>query len=132
MPENLVVKLNREYYDFEDEREPIKKIKTKFNFANYMVWDMKSKKMGDPNNIKARDAMYELYAVTNHLRIVDGTGKETGKHYTALCNVEGSWFEFDDEKVRRIKDPVGYLNDNGDRPTLLYYKKIQPDRHCFV
>jgi ubiquitin carboxyl-terminal hydrolase 4/11/15 len=60
--------------------------------------------------------LYDLYAVSNHY---GGLG---GGHYTAYAKHGGSWFEFDDARVREVSpknvvSPAAYI---------LCYKRREP------
>ena len=57
--------------------------------------------------------IYDLQAVVNHY------GNQYFGHYTAFAQRDNQWFEFDDERVRRI-NPVDVVSDEA---YLLFYQK---------
>ena len=58
--------------------------------------------------------IYDLFAITNHF------GDLSGGHYTAFCKNNGIWYEFDDSKVKRIKDEKKLISSSA---YILFYKK---------
>ena len=58
--------------------------------------------------------IYDLFAITNHY------GDLSGGHYTSFCRNNGIWYEFDDSKVKRIKDEKQLISNSA---YILFYKK---------
>lgn len=58
---------------------------------------------------------YNLYAVSQHF------GGTYGGHYTAVCkNVDGRWYEYDDNDVREINNKNNVVNSNA---YVLFYRR---------
>ena len=61
--------------------------------------------------------MYDLYAVSNHY---GGLG---GGHYTAYCQVEGQWCNFDDTSAKPM-DPADLTADGArESAYVLFYRR---------
>lgn len=76
--------------------------KSKFNSNNNITnHSQPGGKKRDFGQVDVREndhAIYDLFAVVNHL------GKIDSGHYTALVRREGAWFRCDDEKIIPVKD----------------------------
>ncbi len=75
-------------------------------------------RIGDPAN--RQDAIYDLYAVSNHM---GGLG---GGHYTAYAKNlnDGQWYLFDDAFVEAVRDAERQVK--GSSAYVLFYARRRP------
>ena len=86
------------------------------NGKNYSLIKFPIKNMDLTNYILGsnKKEIYDLFAITNHY------GDLSGGHYTAFCKNNGNWYEFDDSRVKRIKDEKDLITNAA---YILFYKK---------
>jgi ubiquitin C-terminal hydrolase len=64
------------------------------------------------------DSLYDLYAVSYHM------GGCNGGHYVATCkNIEGDWYNYDDDTISKLKDKHLDNIDNQNSYCVFYKKK---------
>lgn len=89
-------------------------MKTRLNNGNRSRPEAKQ-----PNLRDAKEALYDLFAVVNHI------GKIDSGHYTAMVRKQGLWFRCDDEKVSPMKDVDRVIRS--EEAYLVFYAQRHPN-----
>ena len=116
-PQYLIIQFKR----FKQSNQNIKKSKILSNIydvtgknKSFINFPIKNLDLSNYILGSKKKEVYDLFAITNHY------GDLSGGHYTSFCRNNGIWYEFDDSKVKRIKDEKQLISNSA---YILFYRK---------